>query len=248
MPANSAAPFRTSALKAAPNHNLAPLHSNYGVKTTSKVEWSFVVTDSDTPQQPGLTRWPAESGVKLRDRDKCRRKPFLKELIDKAHEHNERLKDANQPPLVDEELIAANLYTGPVHASPPLRHACCLPPVQTSPVPPLPTQLPHTQMFFKYNAVLRGLQSDSDFLKNMMVQLCGPETKWNEYIGSASIYQTANGALSFEQAKSSLNKYTTTLHGINSAIIKLGKLTKATKVPPRAKCCPDPPLFAYCHL
>ena len=28
----------------------------------------------------------------------------------------------------------------------------------------------------------------------------------------------------------SLNRYTTTLHGINSAIIKLGKLTRATKV------------------
>ena len=95
-------------------------------------------------------------------------------------------------------------------------------------------------MFFKYNAVLRGLQSDSDFLKNTMVQLCGPDTKWKEYIGSASINQPANGALSFEQAKSSLNKYTTTLHGINSAIIKLGKLTKATKVP-RAKCCLGPP-------
>ena len=94
-------------------------------------------------------------------------------------------------------------------------------------------------MFFKYNAVLRGLQSDSEFLKNTMVQLCGPEAKWKEYIGSASIYQPANGALSFEQAKSSLNKYTTTLHGINSAIIKLGKLTKATKVP-CAKCCSGP--------
>ena len=247
MPANSVAPFRTSALKTVPNHYLAPLHSNYGVKTTSKVEWSFVVADSDTPQQPGLTRGPAESDVKLRDRDKCRRKPFLKELINKAREHNERLKDANQPPLVDEELIAANLYTGPVHASPPLRHACCPSPVQTSrSLLHLPNS--HTlQMFSKYNAVLRGLQSNSDFLKNTMVQLCGPEAKWKEYIGSANIYQPANGALPFEQAKSSLNKYTTTLHGINSAIIKLGKLTKATKVP-RAKCCLGPPLFAYCHL
>jgi len=194
-------------------------------------------------------RWPAESDVKLRDRDKCRRKPFLKELIDKAREHNERLKDANQPPLVDEELIAANLYTGPVHAPPLRRHACCLSP----PSKParsllrLPIPTPTLQMFFKYNAVLRGLQSDSDFLKNTMVQLCGPEPKWKEYIGSASIHQPANGALSFEQAKSSLNKYTTTLHGINSAIIKLGKLTKATKVP-RAKCCPGPPLFASCRL
>ena len=79
-------------------------------------------------------------------------------------------------------------------------------------------------MFVKYNAILRGLQSGSDFLKNTMVQLCCPAKDWEPY---------ANGALSFEQAKSSLNKYTTTLHGINSTIIKLGKLTKATKVPAR---------------
>ena len=124
MPAKCC-PFRTSALKAVLNHDLAPPHSNYGVKTTSKIEWSFVVADGDTPEQPGRTRWPAESDVKLRDRDKCRRKPFLKELIKNAREHNERLKDANQPPLVDEELIAANLYTGPVHAPPRPRHACC---------------------------------------------------------------------------------------------------------------------------
>ena len=170
MPAKCC-PFRTSALKAVSNHNLAPPHSNYDVKTTSKVEWSFVVADSDTPQQPGLTRWPAESDVKLQDRNKCRRKPFLKELIDKAREHNKRLKDANQPPLVDEELIAANLYTGPVHAPPPPRHACC--PSPSKPAWFLLHLYPTTalQMFFKYNAVLRGLQSDSDFLKNTMVQL-----------------------------------------------------------------------------
>ena len=88
-------------------------------------------------------------------------------------------------------------------------------------------------MFVKYNAILRGLQSGSDFLKNTMVQLCCPMKDWEQYIGTAmkDWDQPANGALSFEQAKSSLNKYTTTLHGINSAIIKLGKLTKATKVP-----------------
>ena len=33
-----------------------------------------------------------------------------------------------------------------------------------------------------------------------------------------------------DEAKRSLNKYTTTLHGINSAIIKLSKLTRATKI------------------
>ena len=76
-------------------------------------------------------------------------------------------------------------------------------------------------MFVKYNGVLRGLQSDSPFLKNTMVALCCPREVSNRY---------AARSMSLEEALPFLNKYTTTLHGINSAIIKLGKLTKATKV------------------
>ena len=117
-------------------------------------------------------------------------------------------------------------------------------------------------MFVKYNSVLRGLQSSSDFLKDTMVQLCCSKDVAEQYAkaskgklaaaaaataasgsaaaaGSAASATTAAAAVSasaaaavaFEEAKSSLNQYTTTLHGINSAIIKLGKLTKATKVP-----------------
>ena len=55
-----------------------------------------------------------ESVDKLPDRDKCRRKPVLSKLKMKAKEYNKKLVAANQPPLVDEELIAANSYTGPV--------------------------------------------------------------------------------------------------------------------------------------
>ena len=226
-------------------------HSNYGVKTTSRTEWSFVVTDSDTPEQLGLTRWPAESIEKLHDRNKCRLKPLLTQLVEIANQAggpNEQLKKANQPELVEEELIAANLYTGPVHAPPRPRHACCLSPFHTSPfpLPPFAYPTPTLQMFVKYNAILRGLQSGSDFLKNTMVQLCCPMKDWEPYIGTANIFQPANGALSFEQVKSSLNKYTTTLHGINSAIIKLGKLTKATKV--RLSKCSLPPPLPLCAL
>ena len=79
-----------------------------------------------------------------------------------------------------------------------------------------------TQMFVKYNGLLRGLQSpNNDYLTNSMVKLCCSKDTADQYRG---------GKLSFEQAKTSLNTYTTTLHGINSAIIKLGKLTLATKV------------------
>ena len=88
-------------------------------------------------------------------------------------------------------------------------------------------------MFVKYNGVLRGLRSESPFLRNTMVQLCCPAAVFNQYIGDTPLdrlFLNASGALSYEQAEQSLNKYTTTIHGINSAIIKLGKLTKATKV------------------
>ena len=66
-----------------------------------------------------------------------------------------------------------------------------------------------------------------------MITLCCPKAISDAYLGSAKIFQQpTDGTLSFEQAKESLNKFTTTLHAINSAIIKLGKLTVAKKVAP----------------
>ena len=89
------------------------------------------------------------------------------------------------------------------------------------------------QMFVKYNGVLRGMQSESPFLRNTMITLCCPKSISDAYLGTAKIFEPpSGGTLSFEQAKESLNKFTTTLHAINSAIIKLGKLTVATKVAP----------------
>ena len=77
------------------------------------------------------------------------------------------------------------------------------------------------QMFVKYNGLLRGLQSPNNkYLTKSMMQLCCRKDTADQY---------CDDKLSFEQAKTSLNTYTTTLHGINSAIIKLGKLTIATK-------------------
>ena len=57
-------------------------------------------------------------------------------------------------------------------------------------------------MFVKYNGVLRGLQSESAFLRNQMLNLCGAA-------GIADDCQ--RGKISFEEAKKSLNKYTTCL-------------------------------------
>ena len=66
----------------------------------------------------------------LPDRGRCRHKPLMAALIKAAKEYNEKLKKANQPPLVDEELFAANLYTGPVLA---LTHRPCLLPRRSVP-------------------------------------------------------------------------------------------------------------------
>ena len=100
------------------------------------------------------------------------------------------------------------------------------------------------QMFVKYNGVLRGMQSESPFLRNTMITLCCPKAISDAYLGSAKIFQQpTDGTLSFEQAKESLNKYTTTLHAINSAIIKLGKLTIAKKVVPSLIPMPSPVAF-----
>lgn len=95
-------------------HTLSQLltRSNYGVTTTSKTEWAFVVDDAATPE--GLSRWPEESEALLPDRKKCRVKTPLAELEKRSVKYSEQLKKAKQPPLVREELVAASLYTGPV--------------------------------------------------------------------------------------------------------------------------------------
>lgn len=76
-------------------------------------------------------------------------------------------------------------------------------------------------LFFKYNAVLRGLDSDVGFLRALMLQFCSPRAVHAGYV---------DGSLTYDEAKRHLNKYTTTLHVINSLIVKVGKTTKASKV------------------
>mgnify|MGYP002630287628 CR=1 FL=1 len=86
-------------------------------------------------------------------------------------------------------------------------------------------------LFVKYNGVLRGLDSTVHFLKNSMVELCCSKAVYVEYMGDAKQWEEANGTLSYEEArKKHLNLYMTTLHAINSVIVKLSKLTVVSKV------------------
>ena len=86
---------------------------NYGIETTSQAEWAFVVESDATPEQFNLARWPEETEEKLPERDKCRKKRPLANLL-KGPERktcDERLKKINQPGTMDEELIAIIQYT-----------------------------------------------------------------------------------------------------------------------------------------
>ena len=90
--------------------------SNYGITTTSKAEWLFVVSTDAEPEQLQRERWPEESKTLLPDREKCRVKRKLNDLDAAIKAHNKQLEEANQPKAEMDEVIAAQLYTGPVSA------------------------------------------------------------------------------------------------------------------------------------
>ena len=76
-------------------------------------------------------------------------------------------------------------------------------------------------LFVKYNSVLRGLNSQVPFLQTQLVGLCCSTEVSGRF---------AAGELSFAQSKATANTYTTTLHVINSGIVKTSKLTFACRV------------------
>ena len=76
-------------------------------------------------------------------------------------------------------------------------------------------------LFVKYNSVLRGLNSKVGFLQKQLVGLC---------CAAEGSEQLDAGDIDFVQAKDKVNRYTTTLHVINSGIVKTSKLTFASKV------------------
>ena len=69
--------------------------------------------------------------------------------------------------------------------------------------------------------MLRGFDSKVPYLQNQLVVYCCDDE---------AVTQFSAAAITFEQAKGRMNLYTTTLHVINSGIVKTSKLTFATKV------------------
>ncbi|KAL1515285.1 hypothetical protein AB1Y20_001928 [Prymnesium parvum] len=74
-------------------------------------------------------------------------------------------------------------------------------------------------MFVKYNAVLRGLQLHS--CRSLFVKLCCSASVANKFEAKA---------INFDDAMQQANLYSTTILAINSAVVKLSKLTKAATV------------------
>ena len=93
-------------------------------------------------------------------------------------------------------------------------------------------------LFVKYNAVLRGLNSKVAFLQKALVGYC---------CDAATAEQFANGTITYADAKIKLNRFTTTLHVINSGIVKTSKLTYAGKVYRGVSGLEMPPEFWRCR-
>jgi hypothetical protein len=78
--------------------------SNYGITTTSEIEWEFVTN----PEK--RTTWPVET----KNNTHPRKATPLAEFLDKLSEINERLAKLGLPTLIKEEVIGLRLYTGPM--------------------------------------------------------------------------------------------------------------------------------------
>jgi len=79
-------------------------------------------------------------------------------------------------------------------------------------------------LFTKYNGVLRGVDSTSDFLQTQFISLCCAKEVGERF------EKSDKSSTDFSAAKAHANLYTSTLHAINSTIVKMSKLTRAAKV------------------
>jgi hypothetical protein len=211
-----------------PSLTQVPFRSfNYGTDTTSEIEFWFVREPTEerkhelretlkkvpSPERPhpnlapALTYCLARCQVGAMDGDELvwpledpsvtselagfmpRKAVHASTTFPGFSEINSQLRDSKMDPLMEQELVAARLYTGP--------------------------------MYLKYNSVLRnlGMLRTRDVLTRSSASFTNDELidKLRDLEGDT------NGA-------THANLYITTLHVINSAVIKLGKLTSAQKV------------------
>jgi hypothetical protein len=85
--------------------------STNGVETTSAIEWEIVVH----PNKKHLHMYPERDGFRDRNPELCRKYISLEEMKDKmTNDTNKRLIKHDHAPMIEEELIAGRLYTGPM--------------------------------------------------------------------------------------------------------------------------------------
>ena len=89
--------------------------NNYGVKTTSTIEWWAVVDPAAGLKELKLKEYPSETfGIDdERKRGSTGLVP-LKEFLPALEEKNLVLRKLNEPELLEEELLAGRSYTGPM--------------------------------------------------------------------------------------------------------------------------------------
>ena len=166
----------------------------YGVQTTSEIEYWFVIAPEKGLSHLGLGAWPAEARMPdaavqelvraKHPNEAFRRRPHaLRDYDGAVRELNTRLVQLHVQPLRREELVCARLLTGP------MRH--------------------------KYNACLRALGANTDAAKSAHAALCG---------------HAPNPLAASMGGEPPPNWYPVTLHLINSALLKLGKLAAPTVV------------------
>jgi len=97
-----------------------------GVCTTSKTEWLFVTADDEAAALAKLGResWPIASEEKQANRSRCRKRRSLADLVRAAEHHNGQFREMGEPLLLQVEVIAVNMYSGPVSLPDPHRLAC----------------------------------------------------------------------------------------------------------------------------
>ena len=177
---------------------------NYDVRTSSAVEWAFVAT----PDKPPAGGFPKEEKIlRALAPEGARRKSKSLIAIQASGAQPRKPKPVAELEAVVEEKWNAQLRT----MSEP----------EMSTEEALGLRLYTGPLFVKYNAVLRGLNSLVPFLQAQVVKLC---------CSAEASERFAAGEATYEEVKPRANIYTTTLHVINSGIVKTSKLTYAGKV------------------
>ena len=200
----------------APDASTPFVASTYMLTTTSKIEWWFVVDpvdglvkhvdpraelgDTHVPRLSS-TGWPAEAGVLAPERARVPRtlQALLQEM--RLLKIGAQLKAAGSEPLVDAEVIAARLYTGP--------------------------------LYVKYTAVLKALSKGAGKLTSSVAAGgSGSGYSSDEYARQRAekARQQDEEQMRYFEALCLGNTYATTIHALNSALIKLGKLGGAERV------------------